>query len=130
MIRINAVVVLKMSKVAIGSCSDDLIRLWDLENGRVMCSCPSLSNQIIPTDIAESQNQLTCLCTNDKQDILVGGYETGEVKVWLISNPSILNLKNSQQHDGLSVPPLQLLAEWTAHVAATFTGFIYLFILY
>ena len=118
-----------MSKVAIGSCSDDLIRLWDLENGHVICSCPSISNQnITPTDPTESQNQLTCLCTNDKQDILVGGYETGEVRVWLISNPSILNLKNSQQQDGLTVPPLQLLAEWTAHLTTIFTGYKFLFL--
>lgn len=88
-----------------------------------MCSCPTLPNQNLPIDSIESQNQLTCLCTNDKQDILVGGYETGEVKVWLISNSSILNLKSSQQHDGLTVPPLQLLAEWNAHVATTFSGY-------
>lgn len=112
----------------IGSCSDDLIRFWDLETGRVICSCSSLSRSNITksengrSDADDSAHQLTCLRLNDKQDVLVGGYETGEVKVWLIYLPSIVNLKSSHFQDGLTVPPLQLLAEWTAHVTAIFTG--------
>ena len=134
MIRINFAVVLKMEKVAIGSCSDDLIRIWDLDNGRVICSCSSLSKAMHAKAAAAQRNsnarrecnelsqQLTCLCTNEKQDVLVGGYETGEVRVWLIYHPSILNLKTTLQQDGLTVPPLQLLAEWSAHTTAIFTG--------
>jgi hypothetical protein len=139
-----------MEKVAIGSCSDDLIRMWDLETGRVICSCSSLSKvkamqakaNAVSHEMSQSQ-QLTCLCTNEKQDVLVGGYETGEVKVWLIYLPSVLSLKaaaaamaaaaaggageggqGQAQHDGLTVPPLQLLAEWSAHATAIFTGLL------
>lgn len=128
MIRINQLVVLKMEKVAIGSCSDDLIRLWDLDTGRVICSCSSLSKssaskaengQLDPND---TTHHLTSLCLNEKQDVLIGGYETGEIKVWLIYLPSIINLKSTNLQDGLTVPPLQLLAEWTAHVTAIFAG--------
>jgi hypothetical protein len=149
-VRVNCAVVLRMEKVAIGSCSDDLIRMWDLETGRVICSCSSLSKvkamqakaNAVSHEMSQSQ-QLTCLCTNEKQDVLVGGYETGEVKVWLIYLPSVLSLKaaaaamaaaaaggageggqGQAQHDGLTVPPLQLLAEWSAHATAIFTGFL------
>jgi hypothetical protein len=94
----------------------------------VICSCSALSKAMLAKaesaklESNETSQQLTCLCTNEKQDVLVGGYETGEVKVWLIHHPSILNLKSPLLQDGLTVPPLQLLAEWSAHVTSIFSG--------
>jgi hypothetical protein len=46
-----------------------------------------------------------------------GGFESGDVKVWLISQQSLISLRKTSidANSGMSIPALQLLSEWTAH---------------
>lgn len=50
-------------------------------------------------------------------EFVTGGFESGEVKVWLISHQSLITLRkpSNDASNGMSVPALQLLSEWAAH---------------
>jgi len=128
-VAITCVTALRIQKIAIGACSDFIIRFWDLETGKVLCSCPfddtphsthaSTNNSEFVDAVPSSM--LMCFSTNENQDILVGGYTNGDVKVWIVSFQSLTSLR-FQERDflltGLAVPPLQLLSEWNAHGSA------------
>lgn len=120
MLRVHSAVILKMTRIIIGSCNDGLIRFWDLDNGKILCSCmadPNAVATIASASVGAVGSPLMCLKTNAAQDLLVGGFESGEVKVWLISHQSLISLRKPSYDSsgGMSIPALQLLAEWNAH---------------
>ena len=121
-IGVTCMVTLRIARVAIGACSDSLFRFWDLETAKVICSCATgLQLKTIKDGGANvtisDDAQLSCLVLSSGEDMLMGGYESGEIRIWIVSIPSINNIRISQAQviSGMAVPPIQLLNEWTVH---------------
>mmetsp|Transcript_14488 Transcript_14488/g.27096 ORF Transcript_14488/g.27096 Transcript_14488/m.27096 type:complete len:1443 (-) Transcript_14488:197-4525(-) len=121
-IGVTCMVTLKNAKIAIGACTDSLFRFWDLNTVKVLCSCAvGLELKTVKSGGANpstlSDMQLSCLTLSDDEEMLIGGYENGEIRIWIISMASINNIRVTQKEtmSGMSVPPIQLLNEWTGH---------------
>jgi hypothetical protein len=124
-IAVTCMVTLKNAKIAIGACTDSLFRFWDLNSVKVLCSCSvGLELKTVKSGGANPSTlqdmQLSCLTLSADEELLIGGYENGEIRIWIISMTSISNIRVTQKEtmSGMSVPPIQLLNEWTGHESA------------
>jgi len=118
-VGITCLVSLQVARIAIGACTDSLFRFWDLSSGKVVCSCSvSLELRAVISEQKTNNNMLlSCLTLTPDESLLIGGYDSGEIRVWLISVSSINGIRSSQKEfiSGISVPPIQLLSEWNGH---------------
>ena len=73
--------------VVTGSCNDGLMRLWDMDTGKTLCSCLADPNAVVSVTSAAMGtvgSPLMCLETNNAQDLLVGTYLVVEVLCYVI----------------------------------------------
>ena len=127
-IVVDCAVVLSTQRVLIGACSDCLIRFWDMDTAKILCTSTYASSD----EFAMEGDTLTHMKLG-RTDLLVGGFENGSIKIWLITFRAIMNLKHpvppvkynlasiaysSRRAEPISIPPLQLLMEWSAHASA------------
>lgn len=138
-IGITCMVSLKIARIVIGACTDSLFRFWDLDSAKVICSCSvglelktvhdvegggggGRSSRIGSSKKVVTRNdmQLSCLTLSPDEELLIGGYDNGEIRIWIVSMVSINNIRVTQKEiiSGMSVPPIQLLNEWTGHDSA------------
>lgn len=146
---VETAVVYSNPLVLIGACSDKLIRFWDMESGRVLCSCkywednsetenksPNRRSSSIRSQsninillrgkkskkVAEEET-LRYLTLSDMENLLIGAFDHGLVRVWNVNAHVLKNLKklyDSQKNTvntvkGLGITPIQLVSEWVAH---------------
>lgn len=118
-------------RLLFGACNDGLLRVWDLDCGEVICSCylthsaeeikmiksKGDSNQLQHDD---SESSISKLCTSEKSNHIVGGYDDGLIRVWLMGPHSTGQLRTVTVTDNgeLAIPPLQYHTEWLAHDTA------------
>ena len=126
-IGVTCMVSLKIARIAIGACTDSLFRFWDLDTVKVICSCSvglelktvkdGTAGNGSTTAATRDDMQLSCLTLSPNEELLIGGYDNGEIRIWIVSMPSINNIRLTQKEiiSGMSVPPIQLLNEWTGH---------------
>ena len=97
-----------------GACSDGYIRFWDYDMHQVLCSCLYYHNEtpdnaaLFAAELAARSKKahtfnlqskrrivpekLRHLALNDDQDKLIGGYESGVIRVWAITSHSLQTL--------------------------------------
>lgn len=118
-------------KLMFGACSDNLLRIWDLESGEVLCSCDLVHSASEIKSIRQksgnehfqhddSESCISKLSISEKSNHLVGGYDDGLVRVWLMGPHSTGQVRTVTVTDGgeLAIPPLQYHTEWLAQDTA------------
>lgn len=140
---VDVAVVLTEPRIIIGACSDKIIRFWDIKIPFSLCACKYFRDANNNTTGVKSgsfvvEETLRFLHLNNTEDFLIGVYDHGAVRVWHINRHTLLNIRATMQKShnaanavnanvsgdaqlsvsvslGLSVSPLQLMYEWTAH---------------
>jgi WD40 repeat protein len=121
-------------RLMFGSCSDGLLRVWDLDCGEVLCSCDlTHSAEDIKTIRAksddtsaqhfqhdDSESSISQLSISEKSNHIAGGYDDGLVRIWLMGPHSTGQLRTVTVTESgeLAIPPLQYSGEWLAHDTA------------
>lgn len=128
-VTVDCAVILPNLQILIGACSDKILRFWDLESKIVLCSFNYTKNLEESEDAQfHIEEVLRILKVSENEDILVGAYSSGVVKVWSIQAYSFLTLRSmlkkhmesgSKKEFGIglnmAISPVSLIKQWTAH---------------
>jgi hypothetical protein len=108
-ICVDCLTLLPKTRVLIGACSDRYLRFWDADSYQVLCSCLYLDvdeaaappghrpqKLQLPPE-AFGGEALRLLQASDAEDVLVGGYDSGLLRVWSVQAYSLVTLRNLLQ---------------------------------
>lgn len=169
---VSCAVMLKTQiSVLVGACSDKYLRFWSIPGTHTLCSCrytemgkpvatagnapsaaataaatPNATTIPIPTVASNTNHEEIELCVtlavNPQEELLIGGFDNGKVRVWKIILQSLVSLQNNHVQSqvtqaaakgglmsglsklksavkkGMAISPLTFLAEWHAHDSA------------
>lgn len=130
-VLVSRAVVSEHYRLLLGACTDGMLRVWDLNSGEVICSCELIHSAEEIKAIKErgdqmhyqhddSESAICKLALSEKSNHVIGGYDDGLVRVWLMGPHSTGQLRTVTITDTgeLAIPPLQFHIEWLAHDTA------------